>query len=277
MTDIHVYQLIGRTCPGRNCAAASGAMAVAAATDGGTVLSADRFRVDSKISCTPGVHTRSGGLPIYAVVAVALGHGVSIEFGNPPKPWPMAELEKRLRAGWGAVVLGDYEAAPDHAPTTFAGDHSVWVHGFRVEGGVKQTHWHDPLRTPGYGGRWVSLAAVIRYWRFTAGGGRVAGYAGFVRLPPPTKRPARNVDGWALVATGSTYYRARGTWDHNYPVKLTGPQKITTGGRRWVGASHVGILPGGTKITVRRIAAHAGGDWITAWIPVAGGPHVTPV
>jgi hypothetical protein len=249
-------------------------MAIAYATAGGTILSADRVRTESLISCEPGKDTRSGGLPISAVRNVAAAHHVILDYGGtPPKVWPAAELERRLLSGWGAIVLGDYEAAPDRVGS-FLGDHSAFVHGTRRDAaGHIETHWHDPLWTAG---RWELLSAVVRYWRFIdAVGGNVAGYAGFVLLPP--RGPVlRNAAGWADLRAGDPFYRSRGAWSGDYPVKVGPAQRIEVGGPRWASAEHSAKRADGSSITVRRISSIKGDVWLSAWIP-SPTRHLTPV
>jgi hypothetical protein len=115
------------------------------------------------------------------VKRVAAAQGVSIDYGpGNVKKWPRGELRKRLREGFGAVTLGDYEKAPIRI-TNFNEDHSAWVHGARTHEGVEQCHWHDPLAEEAV---WVPIAKVEAYWTFTGSVSRAtaAQLAGFVRL-----------------------------------------------------------------------------------------------
>lgn len=186
MSDVHVKQFTGSACASRNCAAASGAMAVAFA--GGPQFSADQFRTFSGISCTPGVDTVSGGLRSVDVWRVARSFDVDINYGGvngAVTDWPATALEFRLRNGQGAIVLGDAKDAPTN-PSTNVVYHSAWVHGFRVTStGTKQTHWHDPRNT---GASWQSIAGVIRYWQGMDHGLRFAGFVvpNQIQSPPDT-------------------------------------------------------------------------------------------
>ena len=145
--DYFTTQLTGTACAPRNCAAASGAMALADA--GGPRLTADQFRGQSGSSCVPGAHSASGGLFISDVERVIRANGQDIDYGRDangsPRRWKPADFTSRLPAE-GAVLLGDYDAlwATYRASATFLGDHSVYVHDYRTVG--DNVCWHDPLR-----------------------------------------------------------------------------------------------------------------------------------
>lgn len=181
--DWHTHQLTGSTCGGRNCAACSGAMGLAAA--GGPELTGDQFRKESGVSCAPGAHSPSGGLYISDVERVFKKHGKSIDYGEPtasgaPVPWTAAQGAAKLRTGHGMVCLGDYDGLPARyrAPgSSFLGDHSAWAHDLRADGTVC---WHDPLRKTRVRIPW---SAVVAYWQKR--GSAVRGLAGFVKLAIP--------------------------------------------------------------------------------------------
>lgn len=183
VSDYHVRQLDQSQCAGYNCAAASGAMAIWWQT--GEQLTGAQFRAESGASCVPGEHSGSGGLYISDVIRVVEAHGGKIDYGplgDPPTAytrWAPPELHRRLSTGYGACLLGDYDALPKEyrASGTFLGDHSVWVHGLRTYAGVDEIHWHDPLRTVGI---WIPITAAISYWQKPSS--PIRGYAGFVLL-----------------------------------------------------------------------------------------------
>ena len=144
MTEYHVRQFDGGSsaCDGRNCACASGAMAVAFGSSGKQTPTSDEFRTRSGRSCVPGVHSPSGGLFTSDVATTAATYGVDIEYGSTRRSH--ASLVSWCKAN-GAVVLGDYDQLPLalRVQDRFEGDHSVWVHDFRDD----TFCWHDPLDT----------------------------------------------------------------------------------------------------------------------------------
>lgn len=189
MTDYHATQLTGTPCAPFNCAAASGAMGIAAASGYVDLISADTFRAQANVSCVPGVHSNSGGLFISDVERVFGLHGQTVDYGRgltdteTPLRWPAPTLAERLSQGFGAVLLGDYDALPlkYRASSTFRGDHSAWVHDYRETDGT--LHWHDPLRKVGLR---IPISAAISYWQKPTS--PIRGYAGFVEVKM-TARP----------------------------------------------------------------------------------------
>lgn len=186
MTDFHATQLTGSRCQGRNCAAASGAMAVAFGTRYAKKMSADAFRAATGASCVPGVHSASGGLFVSDVIKGCAEFGVPINYGlnanDVPKQWSEDELRSRLRdQGEGLVCIGRYGALPaKYRVGTFTGMHSTWVHAYRSSDHT--VGWHDPLRK---GAIRLPFGALLDYWE----GGSPARYAGFV-----AKLPLEHVD-----------------------------------------------------------------------------------
>lgn len=224
-SDYFTTQLTGTFCAPRNCAAASGAMGVAAA--GGPRLTADQFRSASKVSCIPGTHSASGGLFISDVIRVFAHYALEIDYGQLEDPpgytrWPAPTLADRCGRGFGAVLLGDYDALPRslRASATFLGDHSGWVHDYRLD---KTICWHDPLRRAPIR---IPISAAISYWQ--KAGSPVRGYAGFVRIAIPlpdtatAEEPVKvhwGLENWRLdkgpnrVTTIGSPIRADGTID----------------------------------------------------------------
>jgi hypothetical protein len=165
------------------------------------MLSADRVRTLSGVSCIPGVDTISGGLRSTDTYWVAKSFGVELNYGGghgAVADWPVSALEYRLRIGQGCIVLGDCQEAPTN-PSYNVIYHSAFVHGFRVYGGVEQTHWHDPRNSTA---TWQSVAGVIRYWQGMEHGLRFAGFVapnqvaglpdtstGDPPIPPPAPDP----------------------------------------------------------------------------------------
>ena len=184
MIDYHAIQLTGSGCAGANCAAASGGMAVYFGSGGKVRLTADQFRSQSHASCTPGVHSPSGGLYISDVIRVAYNNHVTLDYGQPSlwvaqyKRWAASEMKTRLSGPWGAIVLGDYDQikSPYRAPTSdFMGEHSGFAHKYRASDDT--VCWHDPLRSAPIR---LPLSVLLRYWQKP---GPVQGCAGFVRIP----------------------------------------------------------------------------------------------
>ncbi len=191
MQDYHAIQMTGSACQGRNCAAASGAMAVYFGTRGHAEMDADDFRHASGVSCIPGKDTPSGGLTIFAVESVCASKGVDIEYGRASssyyRRWNMTEIRARLGTYYGAVLLGMYSSVP--APwrahgSTFKGGHSTWVHDYRADLPDSSTHtvqptfcWHDPLRARPIR---VPDSVVLHY---TQNDSALRGFAGFVKVP----------------------------------------------------------------------------------------------
>lgn len=181
--DWHSDQLTGSNCGGRNCAACAAADAIAAA--GGPHLTGDQIRKLSGVSCTPGVHSASGGLFISDVERVCRHYDVEVDYGRPtaggnPVPWTAAQGARKLRSGFGMIALGDYDGLPvkDRAPGShFLGDHSCFVHDLRADGTVC---FHDPLRKKPIRITWASF---VKYWQKK--GSDVRGLAGFVKLAIP--------------------------------------------------------------------------------------------
>lgn len=232
MTEWHTYQLDGTTCGKRNCAACSGAMGLYWQT--AEQLTGSQFRTEAGVSCIPGVHSASGGLFISDVIRVFEEHGATIDYGQNDDP-PLyrrnspAEMPRKLQANFGGVILGDYDTLPVQyrASATFLGDHSAWVHGYRVSLGVEQTHWHDPLRHEGI---WIPISAVISYWQKP--GSPVRGYAGWVELllleESDDMDPRVDIPkAFASVASGGTVY--------------ANPQKSAVLVANWAGAGNVGV------------------------------------
>ncbi|HEX5012706.1 MAG TPA: hypothetical protein VFV72_01010 [Candidatus Limnocylindrales bacterium] len=179
--DFHVTQLTGTPCAPFNCAAASGAMGIAAGSGYEDKMSADAFRAQAAVSCVPGAHSNSGGLFISDVERVFAFHGIPVDYGRvnddaPPMRWPAPTLATRLSKGDGAILLGDYDALPVQyrASATFKGDHSTWVHDYRSDGTI---HWHDPLRKAGIR---IPISAALSYWQKPLSA--VRGFAGFVKV-----------------------------------------------------------------------------------------------
>lgn len=190
MRDYHAEQFTGTACAGRNCAAASGAMAAFFGTRGAAELTADQFRSQSKVSCVPHVDTPTGGLPISAVERVCAAHGVTIDYGRAAstyyRRWNSTEVTARLGSFYGAVLLGMYSSvkAPWRANTSFTGGHSVWAHDMRDD--KPDSHykkiqrtvcWHDPLRKRPIR---VPLSVVIAYTQTTS---PIKGFCGWVKIP----------------------------------------------------------------------------------------------
>lgn len=183
MTDYHAPQMTGHRCGPYNCAAASIAMALHAATDGKVTITSDQARADSGVSCTPGVHSKSGGLFISDVIRVAAKYGVTIDYGVGPatyRRWTLDEGKQRLGSGMAAVVLGDYDQVPGpyRAPgSTFMGDHSAFAHDYRASDDT--VCWGDPLRKePHIRLPWRVFAAY--WWKPNH---PLRGYAGWVSDP----------------------------------------------------------------------------------------------
>lgn len=247
MTDYHVKQLDGSKCAGYNCAASSGAMGLFWQT--GETLTGAGFRTAAGVSCVPGVHSNSGGLFISDVVRVYQEHGAVIDYGAKDDPpaytrWAPPEMSRRLQAGFGGVILGDYDALPRvyRASSTFLGDHSAWVHDHRVVLGVEQTHWHDPLRTAGL---WIPISAVISYWQKATS--PIRGYAGWVTLRDPEGDMDPKVDipvGRANIASGGSVYGD--------------PGKKTTLIAAWIGAQGVQVYSQRAGLTAFRIDLASG-------------------
>lgn len=217
MTEYHVRQFDGgpTKCDGRNCACASGAMGVAYGTAGAKRPSADAFRARSGVSCVPGVHSPSGGLYISDVERTAATYGVVIDYGRDERGhlrrWTEREQVAKLGAGFGAVLLGDYDQIPpylDESPG-FSGDHSGWVHDFRLRD--RSACWHDPLALDPRRVPWNVLA---RYNHKP--GSEVAGLTGFVRIAvrPPDTSTGDDMDSFpipeepsvAIVRAGAKLY-----------------------------------------------------------------------
>lgn len=193
MIDYFATQRTGTVCAPRNCAAASGAMGLAAGSANAITLTSDEFRAEANVSCIPGQHSNSGGLFIGDVIRVFEAHGVEIDYGQFDDPpgftrWAPSELARRLESDEeGAVLLGDYDALPKQfrASFTFLGDHSAWVHDYRASD--KSICWHDPLRFKPIR---IPISAALSYWQKP--GSPVRGFAGFVSIKEA------NVPGLAL-------------------------------------------------------------------------------
>ena len=181
MAEYHVKQFDGGSilCDGRNCACASGAMAVAFGTNGEQRPTSDGFRARSGESCIPGVHSASGGLFIEDVVSTAATYGVTIDYGAPTR-WTATQQKAKLRLGYGMVTLGDYDQLPPDLDVQpgFNGDHSTFVHAYRAS--ADTVCWHDPLA---HWQRRVPWSVVVKYNHKPDS--PVRGLAGFVALPLP--------------------------------------------------------------------------------------------
>ena len=223
MNDYHAIQLTGTPCANRNCAAASGAMAVYMGSGGKVHLTADQFRHESGASCVPGVHSPSGGLYIEDVVRVAASHGVMIDYGTSSidfyRRWTNSEASARLSRYYGAIFLGEYSAvqSPWRAHgSTFQGGHSLFAHDDRVD--LPDSHfdkvqptvcWHDPLRPRPIR---VPFYVLGQYMQHDS---PYQGFAGFVRIPVApgahlsSPLPDRTRTAYATVAVHSS--RTTGT------------------------------------------------------------------
>jgi hypothetical protein len=245
-------------CDGRNCAAASGAMAVAYATNGAKRPSADDFRRVSGKSCTPGVDSRSGGLTINAVAATCAKYGVSIDYGADPnialKRWTATELKTRIRGQYGAVLLGDYDQIPAKydAQPGFAGDHSVWVH----DGTSYSVCWHDPLRSAHIRVPWT---VVIAYNQ--KAGSPVKGLAGFVRIPLPDTSTEDDLDLYSVpgnvdarVVSGAALYKSPG---------VKSGTTITDGTKRYA------LVAQDERDTPNYYCIDGGGEGLMRWVRAA--------
>ena len=181
--DYHATQLTGTRCAPYNCAAGSGAMGLAAGSAGRIRLSADDFREEAGVSCVPGENSPSGGLFISDVSRVFARRGIAIDYGVTDAGytrWAPAMLAAKLGLGFGAVLLGDYDALPSQyrASATFRGDHSTWVHDF--DPADQSVCWHDPLRSSRIR---IPISAAISYWQKPTS--PIRGFAGFVKVVPP--------------------------------------------------------------------------------------------
>ena len=232
MKDYHAIQMTGTACQGRNCAAASGAMAAYFGTRGGIVMTADEFRHRSGVSCIPGVDTPSGGLTVNAVERVLGTVGVPIDYGPGAalKSWSLAEIRNHLSTTFGAILLGMYSSVPSpwraHG-STFRGGHSTWAHDLREDMAATGTAtvqrtvcWHDPLRPRPIR---VPESVVIAYTQTPSS---LKGFAGFVRIPalpggtyasPMTDRTRVRFDGAAVHST-----RTKGAASTLYVLKPHG-------------------------------------------------------
>jgi hypothetical protein len=180
VSDYHVRQMTGSACGPYNCAASSGAMAVAFGSAGKHQPTSDEFRAKSGASCVPGVDTPSGGLNIVHVEQTAAKYGVTVDYGRDGgglRRWTSLELRDWCTDD-GAVVLGDYDQIPASidAQPGFAGDHSVWVHDYRASDDT--ACWHDPLARGPIRVKWSIVAKYNQ-----KAGSPVKGLAGFVRIP----------------------------------------------------------------------------------------------
>lgn len=179
--DFHVKQFDGDGgyCDSKNCAAATAAVDIHAAT--GIRLTADQVRAESHVSCVPGVDTPSGGLRIGDVERVVAAHGGNIDFGWVEgvgyTRWAPSTLALRCEQGGGAHLLIDYGylRTPWRAEgSSFTGDHSTYAHDY--DRGSATYCWHDPLRPHGIR---IPAAELVRTW--WPSGGLLRGYAGMVR------------------------------------------------------------------------------------------------
>lgn len=192
MRDYFTEQMTGSPCQGRNCAAASGAMAVFFGTRGHAEVTADQFRARSGQSCIPGNDSPSGGLTISAVERTCAAYGVDIVYGRAAssyyRRWNSTEIGARLGTFYGAILLGMYSSvkAPWRAKgSTFQGSHSVWAHDLRED--LPDSHydaiqatvcWHDPLRARPIRVPWSVVLA------YTQTASPLKGFAGWVKIPP---------------------------------------------------------------------------------------------
>lgn len=195
--DYFTTQLTGSKCAPYNCAAASGAMGMAAGSANLVRITADEFRKRANVSCVPGVHSDSGGLFISDVVRVFKSYGLTIDYGQTRlgyTRWSAPTLALKCKNGFGAVVLGDYDALPIayRASRTFLGTHSAWVHDFNDE--KMDICWHDPLRLHPIR---IPISAVVSYWQKATS--PVRGYAGFVKVIPPLPDTDTDMDTYTLT------------------------------------------------------------------------------
>jgi hypothetical protein len=222
MTEYFVKQFDGgsTTCDGKNCAAASGATAVAFGSGGAQRPTSDAFRKTSGVSCVPGEDTKSGGLTVQAVERTAALYGVDIDFGKVEgsvRRWTIDEIKGRVNGDYGAVLPGDYDQLPssiDEQPG-FNGDHSVWIH----DGTPSDACWHDPL---GDKPRRVSWSVIEKYNQKP--GSPVEGLAGFVLIPQEELMNIYSVPGEreVQIKVGTPYRNAPG-----------GTVQGTISGSRW--------------------------------------------
>lgn len=217
MIELHVRQFDGgdTRCDGRNCAAASAAMAIWHGSAGKVRLTADQVRAQSGRSCVPGVHTRSGGLAIGDVVRVAQANGVAIDYGEIEggyTRWSPPTAQARLSSGFGGIFLGDYDQvpAPFRQPgSTFNGDHSLYGHDYREDlpayGRSRPEPtvcWHDTLRQARIR---VPMGVLIAYWQKPDS--PVRGFAGWVREAwlPDTSTEEEPMSIYARREIGGTF------------------------------------------------------------------------
>lgn len=231
MEDYFATQRTGTACAPFNCAAASGAMGLAAGSGNEIKLTADEFRLEANVSCKPGEHSQSGGLFISDVIRVFRRHGMQIDYGQQDDPpgyqrWAPAELSRRCGAGEGAVLLGDYDALPKQyrALSTFFGDHSAWVHDYRESN--QSICWHDPLRKVRLR---IPITAAISYWQKPSS--PIRGYAGFVKIKEVEGEVGVHInitgrfDGTARVTgSGHSYILVADSSLHAVPDGWPGPQ-----------------------------------------------------
>lgn len=191
MRDYHAPQMTGSACQGRNCACASGAMAVYFGTRGAAQMTADDFRHASGASCVKGVHSPSGGIFISDVERVCASKGVTIDYGRASstyyRRWTPTEIKTRLSTYFGGVIQGMYSEV--HAPwrahgSTFQGGHSAFAHDLRDDlpdshyGVVQATVcWHDPLRPRSIR---LPIGVLLAY---NQAAGATKGFVGWVKIP----------------------------------------------------------------------------------------------
>jgi hypothetical protein len=230
--DYHARQLTGSTCGSRNCAAASAAMGINAATAGTVELTSDDVRRLSGASCVPGAHSGSGGLYISDVIRVGRLFSVEFDYGRDPvsyyKRWSESEGVAKLSSGYGGVILGDYDQvpAPYRVSTSFMGDHSTWVHDLRA-GAVC---WHDPLRATPIR---LPLDVLLRYWQKS--GSPIRGYAGWVKdtriVPKPKVSIRRLTAWWRYYKVGSSWRRSWQLTRGGFTAECTAPERLVIMGR----------------------------------------------
>lgn len=226
MTEYHVKQFDGgdRTCDGRNCACATGAMDIAYGTGGDPFLSADEVRDQSGVSCIPGAHSPSGGLYISDIERVCRKNGVAIDFGRvgnagQPRRWTWTETLARLNAGMWMHVLGDYDQLGEFsAQPGFKGDHSSGSHK-RPGQRAGTSHFHDPLRS-----KPIDLPDDVLRRYSQKPGAEIRGLAGWVTIKEATMQSFTLVDGPAadivVKDTGAYYSRLKDGSLHKAPVGM---------------------------------------------------------
>jgi len=149
-----------------NCGPTSLSMAL-----GALKISADQISLRHLANVQMHTNTTRGGTSWEALAYAAKANGASVQGltnGTRYRNWTFDDVKTELSQGHPVLLLVRYQYLPDHAQSTFRGDHYVVALRVNAQGNLV---YNDPaFRTADGAGRTIGQSALMRAWTGTAEG-----------------------------------------------------------------------------------------------------------